>query len=96
MINGDNKKPERGSNPAILGDVSIEAQRIAAALARAEFRKADVVTMGPKATVMPPSTERAAPAEKSEKPKAEPNTGFDPYNSGSFDRKHAWSRVTKR
>jgi hypothetical protein len=26
----------------------------------------------------------------------EENTGFDPYNSGSFDRRNAWSKVGKR
>jgi hypothetical protein len=25
-----------------------------------------------------------------------PNMGFDPYNSGSFERDNAWRRVTKR
>jgi len=26
----------------------------------------------------------------------EENSGFDPYNSGSFDRRNAWSKVSKR
>ncbi len=26
----------------------------------------------------------------------EENAGFDPYNSGSFDRRNAWSKVGKR
>lgn len=24
------------------------------------------------------------------------NTGFDPYNSGSFDRRNAWSKIGRR
>jgi len=24
------------------------------------------------------------------------NKGFDPYNSGSFDRRNAWSKIGKR
>jgi hypothetical protein len=27
---------------------------------------------------------------------AAPKKGFDPYNSGSFERRHAWERVSRR
>jgi hypothetical protein len=28
--------------------------------------------------------------------KTKPGSGFDPYNSGSFERRNAWERVSKR
>ncbi len=104
MINGDHKKPERGANPAIAADVAAEAQRIAAALARAETRASDKLQLSipekvqstPKAALRPAGAKPAIPLEKSEPSPAEQNMGFDPYNSGSFDRKHAWSKISKR
>ena len=30
------------------------------------------------------------------KPKAQHGSGFDPYNSGSFEKRNAWERVSKR
>ena len=112
MINGYNKKAERGANPAIVADVAAEAQRIAAALARAEARVPDKLQLSvpdkvqlivpdkvrskPKAALHPASAKPAIPAEKFERSLAEENMGFDPYNSGSFDRKHAWSKIGKR
>ena len=104
MINDDNKKPERGANRAVVADVAAEAQRIAAALARAETRAPaklqlsipDEVPTSPKAALRPASAKPAIPAVKSEPPPADRSMGFDPYNSGSFDRKHAWSKIGKR
>jgi hypothetical protein len=96
MINGGNKKPERGSHPAIVADAAAEAQRIAAALARAEMRVLDKVQQKPIIAVTPPSSKPVIPAEKPPDSQPQRSMGFDPYNSGSFDRKHAWSKVGKR
>ena len=104
MINGDHKKPERGANPAVVADVAVEAQRIAAALARAEARAPaklqlsvpDEVPSSPKPALRPANAKPAIPAVKTEAPPPDRNMGFDPYNSGSFDRKHAWSKIGKR
>lgn len=119
MISGDNKKSERGSMPASAADALTEAQRIAAALARAEARialkeqaasKAAAIAasaaprqsaVSPPSAVIAPSAATApgaAPAPSTvraiapEKPAPRQSTGFDPYNSGSFDRKHAWAK----
>ena len=52
-----------------------------AELARAEHLKTQPAPTAP--------ARPAAPA----KPR---NTGFDPYNSGAFDRRKAWSSIRKR
>ncbi|HMD73837.1 MAG TPA: hypothetical protein VKG05_08270 [Steroidobacteraceae bacterium] len=104
MINGDHKRLERLADAAIIADIAVEAQRIAAALARAETRAPDKLQLSipeklqsrPKPAVRPASAKPAIPAEKSEPTPADRDMGFDPYNSGSFDRKHAWSKVGKR
>jgi hypothetical protein len=38
-----------------------------------------------------PSAATIAPKKQAASPK-----GFDPYNSGSFEKRHAWERVSKR
>lgn len=36
------------------------------------------------------------PGAAARKPHDKSRGGFDPYNSGSFDRSHAWERVIRR
>lgn len=35
-------------------------------------------------------------ARSAQKPAAKAKSGFDPYNSGSFERANAWERVIRR
>ncbi|HEX3847235.1 MAG TPA: hypothetical protein VHV81_07615 [Steroidobacteraceae bacterium] len=42
------------------------------------------------------AAEHAALATVSYRPAAKEAGGFDPYNSGGFDRKRGWSRIRKR
>jgi hypothetical protein len=41
----------------------------------------------------PPEQSAATVAPKK---KGQPGKGFDPYNSGSFEKRNAWERVSKR
>lgn len=48
-----------------------------------------------------PSTRPAQQSEQSDttsvrKKKTGSLKGFDPYNSGSFEKRHAWERISKR
>jgi hypothetical protein len=44
------------------------------------------------ATRPPEQSANAVPRKN----KARPGSGFDPYNSGSFEKRNAWERVSKR
>jgi hypothetical protein len=35
-------------------------------------------------------------ARQAAKPRAGKGKGFDPYNSGAFERRNAWGRITRR
>lgn len=58
-------------------------------------------TAKPPVVVMPPAAAPVAPRKVAPKPQLKiespESSGFDPYNSGSFQRKgNAWERVTRR
>jgi hypothetical protein len=42
-----------------------------------------------------PTNVRPAPANPGSKPKKGAAKGFDPYNSGNFDKNKAWERVIR-
>jgi len=44
----------------------------------------------------PPTSVTKRPAATSPVSDAAKRKGFDPYNSGSFERRNAWERVTRR
>jgi hypothetical protein len=50
------------------------------------------------AAPVPPERPPVTPAKPAAKPipGARPKAGFDPYNSGSFERRNAWERVKRR
>jgi len=53
----------------------------------------------PQRPVVDPSASHAAPraaAHQGAKPAARKPAGFDPYNSGTFERRNAWERVHRR
>jgi hypothetical protein len=47
-------------------------------------------------TAPPTPAPQQSAATIARKNKARPGTGFDPYNSGAFEKRNAWERVSKR
>jgi hypothetical protein len=90
----------------VAAAVARDEVRMAAAAAKklltAEDPKAAQISKAaedPKAAQIPRIAEdpKAAQIPRiAEDPKVMRYNGFDPYNSGSFDRKQAWSKVGKR
>jgi hypothetical protein len=54
----------------------------------------------PTAAPPPPPVTAPSTATSPQRPtapaKAKPKGGFDPYNSGSFERRNAWERINRR
>jgi hypothetical protein len=47
--------------------------------------------------VQPPPDDSARPPGANNQPaKPKPAKGFDPYNSGAFERRNAWERIPRR
>jgi hypothetical protein len=64
-------------------------------------RKEEIDTDEPARFAAPNVSKPAAPAAVTPPPAASPTKapgqkGFDPYNSGSFARRNAWERVSRR
>ncbi|MGA2776280.1 MAG: hypothetical protein ABSF94_01895 [Steroidobacteraceae bacterium] len=93
MIGNGGKKPGSGSYPAGAAGNLAEARRLAGAVARADERVTGSAAKTSKAEEGTATAQQTNPPENT---RAAQDTGFDPYNSGSFDRKHAWSKVGKR
>ncbi len=105
MIRSDTRKAGQRPDSANRATIPTDAERVAAAVARDEVRMAAAAAKklltaeDPKAAQISKAAEdpKAAQIPRiAEDPKVMRYNGFDPYNSGSFDRKQAWSKVGKR
>jgi hypothetical protein len=105
MIRSDTRKAGQTPDSAIRATIPTDAERMAAAVARDEVRMAAAAAKklltaeDPKTAQISKTAEDPEAAQIlriAEDPKAARYNGFDPYNSGSFDRKQAWSKVGKR
>jgi hypothetical protein len=62
---------------------------------RAEVQEEDEPARHPPVQIaVKPS--QAAPVNTLQAAKRSPATGFDPYNSGAFERRQAWERIKRR
>lgn len=93
MIRSDKNKTRHTPDGAARATILTDAQRIAAAVARDDAR---VAAAAAKKALAAEDPKAAQIPKTAEDPKAARYNGFDPYNSGSFDRKQAWSKVGKR
>lgn len=60
-------------------------------------READYEEPTAVAPAPPPATTKSnVPAKAAKAPPKATLKGFDPYNSGSFERRNAWERVNRR
>jgi hypothetical protein len=62
----------------------------------ARFAAPNVSRPDEPATTMPSRAAGPAQTPAKTRAKAPPASGFDPYNSGSFERRSAWERVSRR
>ena len=63
---------------------------------REEVQEDDEPARHPPVQIVPKSVQAAAPVNALQPAKRGLGKGFDPYNSGAFERRNAWERIKRR
>ena len=63
---------------------------------RAEVQEDDEPARHSPVQILPKSLQPAPVNTRRPKKKCGPTKGFDPYNSGAFERRNAWERINRR